>query len=84
MRRVWERLLGIEPQDWTDGGGWSLEWLSNPTGDRAFLFLVGAVVVAAGLYVLYRIEGRLVPRGIPRRRAAAPVAATASGRAPTL
>lgn len=64
MRRVWERLLGIEPQDWTDGGAWSLEWLSHPTGDRAFAYLVGALVIAIGLFVLYRIEGRLVPRGL--------------------
>jgi hypothetical protein len=62
MRGLWERLLGIEPKDWSRDGSWSVDWISLPSGDRAFWLILAATVAAAGLWILYRIEGRLVPR----------------------
>lgn len=56
-------LLGIEPApEWVEGGAWGLDLLARPGGDTAFLLIVAALVVIGGLYWLYRIEARRLPK----------------------
>jgi hypothetical protein len=62
MGAFWARLLGLEAPDWTAGGGWNVEWLALPNGDRALAVFVGGMAVAAVLWFLYRFEGRLLTR----------------------
>jgi hypothetical protein len=62
MAGIWQRLLGLEPKDWSRDGAWSVDWLAAPKGDQALLLIVGICLVIAGVWALYKIEGRLVPR----------------------
>ena len=51
-------LLGVEPEDWAEGGSWSLRWLGLPRGgDTVFMILLGSVAVIALFWWLYRREG---------------------------
>jgi hypothetical protein len=55
-------LLGIEPADWAEDGQLRFEWLSTPTGDRAFLVLVAALAAIVVVWFLYRWEGARLNR----------------------
>lgn len=56
-------LLGVEPEEWAEGGTWSLQWLGAPrTGDIAFLILVGCLAALVLFWWLYRREGGLMSR----------------------
>lgn len=51
-------LLGVEPEDWAEGGSWSLRWLGAPRGgDTVFLVLLGCLAAVALFWWLYRKEG---------------------------
>ncbi|MFN3167727.1 MAG: hypothetical protein ACE37H_11760 [Phycisphaeraceae bacterium] len=51
-------LLGVEPEDWAEGGTWSLQWLGTPRGgDTIFFIIVGALVVVGLFAWLYKREG---------------------------
>lgn len=58
MQRLWELLFGIDRDTWTEGGGWSLEWLSLPRGDRMLLLIAVVVLGVTGLVALYRADAR--------------------------
>ena len=50
-------LVGIEPDEASEGGSWSLQWLAAPRGgDTAFLLLLGCLAVVALFWWLYRKE----------------------------
>jgi len=50
-------LLGVEPEDWAEGGTWSLQWLGAPRGgDTIFMILLGCLLVIALFWWLYRQE----------------------------
>ncbi len=61
MMTLFRWLLGIEPTQWAEGGGWGIELLVSPGGDTVFLLIVLACAIVAGLYWLYRIEARRLP-----------------------
>lgn len=51
-------LLGVEPEDWAEGGTWSLQWLGAPRGgDMVFLIILGCLAVAMLFWWLYKREG---------------------------
>lgn len=51
-------LLGIEPEDWAEGGTWSLQWMAAPRDGNTIFFMLLAGVAAMLLYWwLYRREG---------------------------
>ncbi|MFK7788058.1 MAG: hypothetical protein AB8C95_01025 [Phycisphaeraceae bacterium] len=50
-------LVGIEPDEASEGGAWSLQWLAAPRGgDTAFLLLLGCLAMIALFWWLYRKE----------------------------
>ncbi len=56
-------LLGVEPEDWAEGGAWSLHWLGAPRGgDTVFFILLGCVAVSLLFWWLYRREGGQMSR----------------------
>ncbi|HVJ84188.1 MAG TPA: hypothetical protein VM452_01015 [Caulifigura sp.] len=63
MGGFWAGIFGLDAPDWTSGGAWTLEWLARPKGDKAFLLLAAGLGIAALLWFLYRVEGRLLSRG---------------------
>ncbi len=63
MNKFLEILFGIESSSWTEGGNWSTEWVGLPTGDGMLLFLIGAVILVAGGWWLYKRDARQVPLG---------------------
>ena len=58
LQRLFQRLLGIDPGPWTEGGGWRVEWLALPRRDWALLLAAGVAVAVWGVMYLYRREGR--------------------------
>lgn len=60
MRDAINWLLGIEPEQWTEGGTWSLRWLRQPAGDTALIGLVILAAVVALFFWLYRREGGML------------------------
>lgn len=64
MRDALYWLLGIEPEQWSEGGQWSLRWLATPTGDVALVALVVLALVVALFFWLYRREGGQLGKGL--------------------
>ena len=58
MKKLLDFLLGIRPAPWAQDGERRLEWLSWPRHDLALLMLLGIAAAAAGVWWLYRREGR--------------------------
>lgn len=62
MKRVWEILFGLNSSSWTEGGSWSLDWISLPAGDRMLLLLTVIVIFGGGLALVYRWDARQTSR----------------------
>ncbi len=62
MKRLWDILFGLDRSSWTEGGRWSLDWISLPTGDRMLLLLTVLAVFTGGLAVVYRWDARQTSR----------------------
>ena len=58
MKRVWEILFGLDHSSWTEGGRWSLDWISLPGGDRMLLLLAALAIFGTGLALVYRWDAR--------------------------
>jgi hypothetical protein len=65
MNRIWQVLLGIEPSSpgVITGGDSRLEFASMPRATAAIVLIVGAVLLVALLWRLYRWERRELSRG---------------------
>ncbi|MEM9019766.1 MAG: vWA domain-containing protein [Planctomycetota bacterium] len=57
-------LMGIEPEQWSEGGRWSLRWLATPSGDVALGAIVVIALVVALFFWLYRREGGQLTGGL--------------------
>jgi len=62
MKRLWDILFGLDRSSWTEGGRWTLDWISLPTGDRMLLLLAILALFAGGLAVIYRWDARQTSR----------------------
>ena len=58
MKRLWEILFGIDRSSWTEGGRWTLDWISLPGGDRMLLLLAVLAIFGVGLAMIYKWDAR--------------------------
>ena len=56
--KLFQLLFNVHRAAWADGGNWRVEWLALPHGDAGLFVALATIAAVAGVYVIYRLDGR--------------------------